>query len=95
MLTKRKYHYIHPPKVYGVALCPKCGDNDTEWSEYAEHIWCYNCEEEYIPAHWGIFDGPISPGVCKTLGISFDRVEIATGRVIKDGDPEWKDTFDK
>lgn len=70
------------PSVYEVSGCPKCNGNNTTWSEYEKHVWCFDCEIDYIPEHNGIFDGPIPMGAAELMGISLSRIEIATGREI-------------
>ena len=71
-LVKRKWWFIKPPSHFEVARC-KCGDNNSVWSEYQEHLWCSICNIDFIPEHNGIFDGPIPMGAAKLMGISFDR----------------------
>lgn len=81
-LVKRKFHYIHPPYNYEISRC-SCGNDKTQWSEFVDHLWCDKCNKDFIPENWGFFDGPISLAVCSMFGISFDRIEIATGKRIK------------
>lgn len=52
---------------------------DTYWSEYESHIWCYGCEEdiEYTPGY-EIF--PVS--VAMALGITFDKIDLVSGERI-------------
>jgi hypothetical protein len=76
-LIKRTWHYIQPPKVFEISPCP-CGNNETQWSEYEKHLWCDRCQKDFVPEFGGIFDGPILVGVCKLLGISFDRYNMET-----------------
>jgi hypothetical protein len=58
-----------------------CGNHETQWSEFTKHLWCARCEEDFIPAHAGMFDGPIPVKLCSMMGIVFDRVIIATGEL--------------
>ena len=90
----RKYVYCQQPWQYEVGSCPKCGSNSNnlEWSEFVNHLWCNKCLIDFIPDFWGIFDGPIPYNLSKMLGISFDRIEIATGKLIAFEDPEYKNT---
>lgn len=80
--AKRTTCYMCPPVEFEVAGCPKCGGSNTAWSEYQGHVWCFDCQIDYVPAHWGVLDGPVPVGVAQLIGLSFDRIEIATGNVI-------------
>lgn len=86
MLEKREWCYLQPPKAFEIAQCD-CGDDDAHWSEFKGHLWCAKCQKDFIPAHGGVFDGPIQVGVAAMLGISFDRYIITTGKVER-FDPE-------
>ena len=88
-LEKRKFVYCQQPQIYEVGPCLKCGGYNITWSEFVKHLWCYDCEIDFIPQHWGIFDGPIPLYAAQVMGISFDRIEIATKNIIKFGTPEW------
>ena len=79
-LPKSKWCYVQPPLTYEMAPC-RCGNHDTQWSEYAGHLWCAKCEIDFIPEHAGIFDGPIPVGCCHMLGIYFDRLNLETRQV--------------
>lgn len=113
--VKRTHVYIQHPLVYEIAGCPNdptldrdglprlndyFASHKVEHSEWEHYLWCYDCEIDFIPDHYGIFDGPIGLGAAKIMGICFDRIEIATGkRVIKpDFDDkeklkEWNETW--
>jgi hypothetical protein len=79
-LKKRKKCYVMPPRAFEIAGCD-CGNQNTQWSEYEGHLWCAKCEKDFIPAHGGIFDGPIPVGTCRILGIRFDEIDLETGEV--------------
>lgn len=79
-LTRRKWHYIQKPAVFEIAPC-ECGNTDTQWSEFANHLWCPKCEKDFIPSHNGIFDGPIAVKAAAMLGISFDRFNMETQKI--------------
>lgn len=79
-LEKRTWHYLQPPATYGMAPC-SCGNDDTQWSEFAKHLWCAKCEKDFIPEHAGIFDGPIPVATSMMLGICFDRFNMETQQV--------------
>jgi hypothetical protein len=59
-------------------------------------IWCYDCKVD-TQGDGGIFDGPIPMGIAGLFGISFDRIHIRTGKILKmkilDRKLIWK--FDK
>jgi len=79
--VKRTHCYRQGPNRYEIQ-CPKDGGHKITWSEYERRIWCYECHEDYIPEHAGIFDGPICVELSHLLGISFDRLNVKTGRVV-------------
>jgi hypothetical protein len=69
------------PSAFEMAGCHGCGNEEPEWSEFKNHLWCNCCQVDYIPTHNGIFDGPVPIGVCELLGISFDRFNLETQQV--------------
>jgi hypothetical protein len=71
---KRTWHYIQHPVIYGIS-CDLCGGSNIHWSEWARHIWCYDCEVD-TRGNPGIFDGPIPVNLCQAMGISFERVYL-------------------
>lgn len=77
---KRTWHYLMQPRHFEMAPCD-CGNHDTMWSEYAKHLWCPKCEIDFVAKHSGIFDGPIPIKTCALMGLSFDRLNMATGFV--------------
>lgn len=83
---RRTWAYLQPPKAFDIAPCA-CGNHDTQWSEFKGHIWCDKCQLDFKPAHGGVFDGPIPTQLAHMLGLRFDRVQLATGRVER-RDPE-------
>lgn len=78
---KRTWVYVMKPKLYGIAPC-KCGNEDTQWSEYKKHLWCDKCEIDFIPAHNGVFDGPILVNTANLLGIDFRKYDLKTKKII-------------
>lgn len=87
-LKKRKWVYVQQPHEYEMAGC-KCGNLETQWSEYEGHLWCDKCEIDFIPEHNGLFEGPIPVTTCEFLGVSFDRVNLDTMQVERFKD--WMD----
>ena len=78
MKKKRKWVYVQSPGTYDV-FCDLCGNKDVEWSEYQGLVWCWRCLKN-TKGTAGIFGGPIPVELTKMLGISFDRIDIKTGR---------------
>jgi len=76
-MEKRTWCYIQPPANHEMAPC-SCGNVETQWSEYKDHLWCAKCEKDFIPEHSGIFGQPIPINTARMLGISFDRFNIKT-----------------
>lgn len=82
MNEKRKWVYAQTPSIYGISGC-SCGNTNTEWSEYKNHLWCDQCLKDFIPECNGIFDGPITIQVCNLLGIYFNVINLETMQVIE------------
>ena len=80
-LQKRRWIYACQPVVYGMS-CDKCSGTNITWSEFVGHIWCYNFKLDTL-GNPGIFDGPIPISIAALLGMSFDRISLKTGNVIK------------
>ena len=81
-MIKRTWHFAIHPAAFEIS-CTKCKEReDITWSEYQEHMWCYKCEED-IKIENSVLNGPIPMGVAQTLGMSFDRIIIATGEIDK------------
>ena len=102
---KRTHCYICVPSMYEIE-CPICGaTSKITWSEFEKHLWCYTCEKDiYLDLiHSGIFSGPIPYEIATTIfGMSFDRVNIETGDILKfdisnseDANKAFNDTFIK
>lgn len=77
---KRTWVYVMPPSHFEIAGCG-CGNNETQWSEYKDHLWCETCQEDFTPEHWGILDGPVGIKACLLLGINFDRMNLETKQI--------------
>jgi hypothetical protein len=80
-LKKRAWVYIHKPAVYEMH-CDKCGGGNLEWSEYECMVWCYDCEIDTC-GDGGVFAGPVALEVMEALGMSLDRLALATGKRMK------------
>lgn len=80
-LEKRTWVYVQRPKEYGISGCGECGNADCDWSEYAGHVWCAECQKDFVPLHNGIFDGPIPVNCAKLLGIDLRQVNLETHEV--------------
>lgn len=81
--TKRTWIYVQKPSAYGISAC-KCGNTETQWSEYRKHIWCAKCEIDFIPSSNGVFDGPILAGVSEGLGLDFRRWDLKNKKLIEE-----------
>ena len=70
-LPKRRWCYVKNPSHFDIGPC-KCGNTNTQWSEYENHLWCENCKIDFIPEDKGIFDGPIGLESANILGYNFN-----------------------
>lgn len=87
---RRKWIYVSSPVELCYGHCPKCGAADRLiWSTYYPFVWCLNCEDDVIPYHYGVVDGPVAVEVCRLLGISFDAVDLLTHTIIPFDSPIW------
>ena len=80
-MRKRRWCYAQSPRVYEIS-CDLCEGSNITWSEFEHMIWCFDCKKD-TPGKGGIFDGPIPLGCCNLLGIRFDRINIKTGKIMK------------
>jgi len=77
-MKKRKWCYAMKPTVYEIS-CDICWGNNITWSEFEKMIWCYDCKKD-TSGNSGIFGGPIPMELCEMFGISFDRIDLETGK---------------
>lgn len=77
---KRTWVYVQRPKKYEIAF-HGCGHTDPDWSEYKGHLWCPVCQIDFVPAHGGVFDGPIPINAARLLGLCFDRFNLETQQI--------------
>lgn len=91
-MKKREWCYVNSPTDYSIS-CDICGGHNITWSEYEGHVWCYDCEKD-TPGTDGIFNSPIPYELTQMLGISFDKIDLATGKRLymkdKDGKLVWE-----
>lgn len=76
---KRTWYYIQKPAEHEIS-CTKCKGRNLEWSEFAGHVWCYDCQidfADYISA----LSGPVPTQIAGMLGICFDRYNMFTDDV--------------
>lgn len=96
-LKKRKWIWARQPMEYEISGCD-CGSTNVTWSEYERHLWCFDCQKDFIPQHAGVFDGPILVHTTDLL-ISLDIVVLVgenAPRMVKCGSEEWnKILFDE
>lgn len=78
--VSREWCYVLPPSAFEVAPCA-CGNQKLMWSEYEGCCWCERCQLDFEPSHAGIFDGPIPTQAAYLLGLTFDRINVFTGRL--------------
>lgn len=90
-MYKREFCYVLKPQEYEIQ-CDICKGSNLHWSEFEGLIWCYDCEKD-TAGTGGIFDGPIPIGASDLLGITFDKIEIETGKLFKmvrtEGKIDW------
>jgi len=75
----RTWHYIQKPNHFEI-VCPKCGSNECDWSEYAGHIWCYKCKLD-IWDYESPMSGPVPIGISKILGIDLRIYNMVTKEI--------------
>jgi hypothetical protein len=80
-MRKRRWCYAQPPAVYD-KHCDLCGGDNTTWSEYEGHIWCFDCKKDTKGTPSGL-SGPVPVMVANLMGIRFDRINIKTGKIMK------------
>lgn len=78
-LKRRTWCYAYPPHVYAIGQCD-CGSEKTTWSEFERHLWCFECNKDFIPKDGGVFDGPIPIMTAAMMGVRFDRIDLRTNK---------------
>ena len=78
--TRRTWVYVQPPSAYEV-YCDRCG-GEVEWSEYEHLVWCWRCFKD-VPGTGGVFAGPVPINCAEIFGMSFDRINLVTGKRLK------------
>jgi len=79
-MKKRTECYVCNPNDLEL-FCPNDPDHKITWSEYEEHIWCYECEKDIKYGPGGA--GPIPVEISKLLGLDFRKYDIDSGDIIK------------
>lgn len=87
-VRRRKWCYSQKPTVYCIQ-CDLCNGSNITWSEFEHKIWCYDCKKD-TSGTGGIFDGPIPVGLCKIMGIRFDRINIKTKKISRWVDGKYR-----
>ena len=77
---KRTECYICNP-IYLDLSCSKCGGDNITWSEWEEHIWCYDCQEDIYYGK-GVA-GPIPINAAALMGIDYRKYNIETGEIVE------------
>lgn len=78
-MKNRTWHYVENPTTFDLR-CSKNENHKITWSEYENHIWCFDCEKDikYKPGA-SIF--PIH--LAETLGIVFDKIDLERNLYLK------------
>lgn len=75
-LEKRTWHYVQKPQDQDIR-CTKCGGSNLDWSEFARHVWCYDCEIDFTDYVWAL-SGPIPIQAAYMLGFIIDIYDLET-----------------
>ncbi len=79
--VKRTWHYIMKPQDLFEVQCTKCKGINLEWSEWDDHIWCFDCEIDFND--YDHISGPIPVMAAYMLGMTFDKFDIVNQKLIK------------
>jgi len=80
IMKKRTECYVCNPNDLEL-YCPNNNVHKITWSEWEEHIWCFECEKDIKYERGGA--GPIPKEVSKLLGIDYRKYNIKTGEIIE------------
>ena len=81
-MNKRETCYVCGPENFDLK-CPNNPDHKITWSEYEQHIWCYDCKKDikYEPCV------VIVPwNVARIIGIDYRQYNVKTGEIIEPKD---------
>jgi ribosomal protein S27E len=79
MKEKRTECYCCQP-YYLELHCPKCGGDNITWSEWEQHIWCYDCLDD-IEYPKGVA-GPIPIQAAALMGVDYRKYNVETGEIV-------------
>lgn len=74
-LPKRIYAYVRKPAYFG-AECPECNGLCLEWSEYARHVWCFDCSIDF---KWTI--GIVGMSASALMNVDYSLYSLETGEI--------------
>lgn len=77
--VKRVWCYIQKPAEHDIQ-CTKCKGINLDWSEWARHVWCRDCEidfDDYTTA----LSGPVPVMLAHMLGLCMDEYNLETEEV--------------
>jgi ribosomal protein S27E len=78
-MKKRTECYVCSP-VELELVCPKCQKTNITWSEFEEHIWCYDCKDDIKYEKGGA--GPIPIQTAVLMGIDYRKYNLKTGKIV-------------
>jgi len=79
-MKKRTECYVCNP-IFLELHCPVNEEHKIAWSEYEEHIWCYDCNKDI--KYESVGAGPIPAEISKLLGIDYRKYNLETGEIIE------------
>lgn len=79
-LARRTWVYVMQPSAYAISNC-YLEHTGIQWSEFEGHLWCEQCQKDFMPRHNGVFEGPIPLETAELLGMNFDRINLKTKEI--------------
>ena len=91
-MIKRTWCYVMKPPAYEIS-CDLCGGDNITWSEFEHMIWCFDCKKDTAGTS-GVLDGIVALQAAPLLGLSFDRIDLETGKRLYMKELDGKLTWD-
>lgn len=78
-MKKRTWHYVTSPINFDLH-CTEDRDHNITWSEFEDHVWCYDCEKDIeYKSGYSIFPTKLA----EIVGISFDKIDLERNLYLK------------
>ena len=79
-LTARRYVPLQLPAAFRIGPC-SCGTYALHWSDLDGHVWCGDCQKDFVPTDMGLLTEPIDHKRLAAANLTLDREDIETKQI--------------